>query len=283
MGAGQQRKEKIVDYDLRVISLGAGVQSTAMTIMADRGEFGEPPTDAIFADTKAEPPAVYRQLDWLMANIKNIEIHVVTAGDLEADVMQSRDGRTRFASIPLRVQGEGGRDSLLRRQCTREYKIAPIQKKIRELLGIGYRKRAKGKYTVEQMIGISLDEVQRMKDNREEWITNIWPLIFDKPMRRGEILLWYKKEGIPVPEKSACYFCPYHDDKTWLRIKETDPEQWNKAVAFDKAIRVGKLAKVNEAAFLHRSLKPLDEVAFKGDDPNQISLFDNECEGICGV
>ena len=33
--------------------------------------------------------------------------------------------------------------------------------------------------------------------------------------------------------------------------------------------------------FVHRQCKPLDEVKFKKDD--QQDLFNNECEGMCGV
>ena len=271
------------EFDMRCLSLGAGVQSSAMILMADRGDFGDVPEHAIFADTQSEPPWVYEHLSWLESEIKHIKIHRVTAGSLENDVLKSRDGRSRFASLPLRVQGSDGRDSMLRRQCTREYKIAPIEKKVRELLGLKPRQRAKGKFKVEQWIGISLDEVQRMKPNPNTWITNRWPLVFDKPMRRGEIIDWFTRENFPVPQKSACTFCPFHDDRTWDDMRKNPPSEWSRAVTFDKAIRTGKLRGVNEEAFLHRSLKPLDEVEFNVDDPNQIDMFGNECERMCGV
>jgi 3'-phosphoadenosine 5'-phosphosulfate sulfotransferase (PAPS reductase)/FAD synthetase len=48
---------------LRVLSLGAGVQSTTLALMAAHGEI-EPPHCAIFADTGWEPRAVYDHLDW---------------------------------------------------------------------------------------------------------------------------------------------------------------------------------------------------------------------------
>ena len=48
--------------ELNLISLGAGVQSSVMALMAARGEL-EPKVDgAIFADTGAEPDDV---MDWL--------------------------------------------------------------------------------------------------------------------------------------------------------------------------------------------------------------------------
>ena len=50
---------------LRVISLGAGVQSTTMALLAAHGEIQPMPDAAIFADTGWEPAAVYRHLEWL--------------------------------------------------------------------------------------------------------------------------------------------------------------------------------------------------------------------------
>lgn len=48
----------------RVLSLGGGVQSTTMALLAARGDF-EPPDIAIFADAGWEPQAVYDAVGWL--------------------------------------------------------------------------------------------------------------------------------------------------------------------------------------------------------------------------
>lgn len=47
---------------LRILSLGAGVQSTTLALMAAHGEIGAMPDCAIFADTGWEPKAVYEHL-----------------------------------------------------------------------------------------------------------------------------------------------------------------------------------------------------------------------------
>jgi hypothetical protein len=53
---------------LRVLSLGAGVQSTTVALMIEKGEI--PKVDcAIFADVKAEPQEVYKHLDWLKTEL----------------------------------------------------------------------------------------------------------------------------------------------------------------------------------------------------------------------
>ena len=54
---------------LRVLSLGAGVQSTTLALMINQGEL--PMVNcAIFADTKGEPKYVYDHLNWLKNKLK---------------------------------------------------------------------------------------------------------------------------------------------------------------------------------------------------------------------
>ena len=50
--------------ELTILSLGAGVQSTCLALMAAKGEVTPMPDAAIFADTH-EPKEVYEHLDWL--------------------------------------------------------------------------------------------------------------------------------------------------------------------------------------------------------------------------
>lgn len=87
-----------------------------------------------------------------------------------------------------------------------------------------------------------------------------------------------------------------------MDLKRNHPDEWQKAVEFDRAIRNMSNSGVRNPVFLHRSLLPLDKVDFEGRikareeklarklDPNgslQLRLFDegfqNECEGVCGV
>src|SRR5258708_5526165 len=69
---------------VHILSLGAGVQSSTMALMAAHGEITPMPIAAVFADTQAEPPSVYTWLDWLEKQLP-FPVHRVTAGDLEAE------------------------------------------------------------------------------------------------------------------------------------------------------------------------------------------------------
>ena len=92
--------EQQASIRLRVLSLGAGVQSTTLALMAAHGEIGPMPDCAIFADTGWEPRAVYEHLAWLRSpNVLPFPVHIVSAGDLRAALLAGARG-ARWASIP---------------------------------------------------------------------------------------------------------------------------------------------------------------------------------------
>ncbi len=269
------------DTRLRLLSLGAGVQSTTLALMSALGEL--PLLDgAIFADTKAEPAAVYKHLDWLETQLP-FPVYRVSAGDLRAEILGAMNGQNRMDARPPFFTLRGG---MLRRQCTQDYKIAPIQRKVRELAGIARGSRGPKHVVVEQVIGISFDEVGRMRDSRFRWIVHDYPLV-DRRLTRKDCLSWCERHGFPLPPKSACTFCPFHDDALWRSMKRSDPNSFADAVLVDEAIRAGmpgpKRPK-GEAWFLHASRTPLATVDFSNaDDHGQGRLFGQECEGMCGV
>lgn len=266
---------------MNILSLGAGVQSSVMALMAAKGEITPMPDCAIFSDTGWEPKRVYEWLDWLETQL-TFPVYKVNKGNLRDDLLGAL-GDGRFASVPFFTESDNKGGGLLRRQCTREYKVEPITKKIRELAGLKPKQRAKGVINVDLWIGISTDEIIRMKPNRETWIENRWPLI-DAHMSRQDCLQWMEKNNYPMPEKSSCIGCPYHDDKAWRDMKLNDKESWDDAVMMDKVIRDG-VRGTKQKLYIHRSLKPLDEVDFRNlEDMGQTTIeFGEECEGICGV
>lgn len=260
---------------MRVISLGAGVQSSTMFLMSCLGEL-ERVDHAIFADTGQEPDGVYRHLEYLQEKGEryDIPIHVVSAGDLGQDTVDHVDGkRDRVASIPFFTRDGDGRGGMTRRQCTQDYKISPVRRKIRELMTPGDR--------VELWIGISTDEIQRMKESNVKYIYHRWPLI-DERMSRQDCLAWYTNHRFKSPAKSACVFCPYRKDSEWAKMKRDEPDAFAAAAAFDRKIR--HMPKLDSECFIHRSLKPLDEVDFDAESESQYDFgFINECEGMCGL
>lgn len=263
------------------LSFGAGVQSTALLIMSNLGLMCCPRADvAIFADTGDEPPWVYEQVERMKA-WSNIPVETVSHGHLSADTLDmNKGGRTRFVVIPAFTSGENGRAIPLRRQCTREYKIHPIERHVRERAGITKGKRAKGILDATALIGISLDEASRMKPSRTAWVTNRYPLV-DAGLRREDCLRLISEHGLAEPQKSSCVFCPYHGDDFWRRLKAGYPAEFERAARFDEDIRGMSKSPDRGQVFLHRSLKPLRAIDFYAQGRMFDSLEEEECEGGC--
>ena len=266
---------------LRVLSLGAGVQSTTTLLMAIHGELPRP-DHVVFADVGWEPNAVYEhlaKLEELMLQ-HDIPFHKVSKGNLKTDFLT---GATRFASMPLFVRNESGKIAMIRRQCTSEYKIAPLMQKQRELAGLKKGQRSK-EHLITTVIGISYDESQRMRDPAFSWIRNEYPLV-DLKMTRQDCLDWCADHGYSKPPRSACIGCPFKNQEEW-RLLKSQPEEWEDAVEFDRALRNDERLRIrfNGELYLHRSGLPLDQVDLRTDEEKGIfSLFDMECEGMCGL
>jgi len=276
---------------LRVLSLGAGVQSSTLALMIEHGEL--PPIDAaIFADVKGEPKKVYEWLEYLKTKITSYPIHVVTWRDLKQDILDAAKGEYKAFTAPFYTKNTvTGKKGLLRRQCTADYKIKPVIQEIRRLLGLKKGEKRKAGTQVELLMGISKDEIVRMRKNQLNYINNVYPLV-DKNMTRKDCIEWMEDNFYPTPPRSACTFCPYHSNKEWLDIKNGDPEEWKEVVAMDRAIRnqerfkeKNKDQEVIDEIFLHRSCKPIDEVDFENEKNKDQLDFEfgilNECEGMC--
>ena len=274
---------------IHILSLGAGVQSSTLALMAAKGLVTPMPQCAIFADTQAEPPSVYRWLDWLEKQLP-FPVHRVTAGSLTERITTTRVNRKtgeRYYSnmIPAFTLNPDGTKGIVGRSCTSNFKIVPIMKKSRQL---GAIKRGQKTVGVVQWIGISLDEVSRMKDSRDPWAESRWPLI-EMRMNRHDCFRWMEANGYPAPPRSACSYCPFHSDAEWRRLKTQEPEEFAKAVEVERLLQAAHASittpgKMVGTAYLHNSLLPLDQVDFSTEEEHgQINMFQNECEGMCGV
>lgn len=271
---------------LTVLSLGAGVQSSTIALMAAEGELPLPDC-AIFADTRAEPRPVYEWLDWLIPRLPFPVYRVQWREGLLANVTQPlAPGHGRRASVPAWTLGDDGKPATLRRQCTGSFKIDPINAKIRELLGLRRGQRNPTGQPVVKWLGISLDEIGRVKPDQQPWIETRWPLVFDHPMKRADCLAWMVRHGYPRAPRSACVFCPYRSDREWRDLREADPEGWQTALQVDRKLRGGVRGN-SRPLYLHRTLRPLDEVDLSTpQERGQLELWEGhaeECSGACFV
>ncbi|MEG8183922.1 hypothetical protein GZH49_36235 [Nocardia terpenica] len=270
---------------LRLLSLGAGVQSTVLALMACRGEL--PGLDgAIFADTGWEPKAVYAQVDWLEAELSTagIPLYRVNNGSLRRDAL---DPGHRFVSVPYYTRSAAGEDGMARRQCTSEYKLVPINRKVRELLGAKpprFRTVPKGR-VAEQWIGFSTDEIHRVNDRHSNQYTRKRFPLLELGMSRKDCERWLKALGWGHTVKSACIGCPYHGNAYWRDMRDHRPDEWADACDFDHCIRKGNAGAdpIRGEAFLHRSrvpleLAPIDRVTRREWADRQLDIFDELAE-----
>jgi hypothetical protein len=271
---------------LRILSLGAGVQSSTLALMIEHGEI--PMVDAaIFADVKGEPKKVYEWLEYLKTKIKSYPIHVVTYRDLKQDLLDIANGTGKVIPIPFFTIDDKGKKGMMRRQCTADYKIKPVTSKIRELLGLKKGEKRKAGTKVELLMGISQDEISRMKTNQIKYIQNVYPLV-EKKMRRSDCITWMEDNFYPRPPRSACTFCPFHSNEEWKRVKE-NKEEWDEIVALEKLLlknkdKISEVTGMKNQMFLHRSCKPISEIDFDQEDKQGDFFYgmQNECEGMCG-
>ncbi|MFC7344928.1 hypothetical protein [Saccharopolyspora griseoalba] len=304
---------------LTVISLGAGVQSTALALMACDGVLPRPDA-AIFADTGWEPRRVYEHLELLADELDKagIALYRVSVGNLRED---SLDPQHRYCSVPYFVRNPDGSGGMGRRQCTSEYKLRPIKAKVRELLGYPHPKRVPRGVFAEQWIGFSTDEIGRVRDKLDVQYARPRHPLLELGMSRRDCERWLRTRGWSSVAKSACIGCPFHGNRQWRELRDTcvcghtrtyhrtgqcsgavdtaavdesaqcdcmefrNPE-WQDAVAFDRAIRQGgaRGLPAGGEAFLHRSmipldLAPIDRVTRKEWADRQLDVFDALADG----
>ncbi len=161
--------------DLRVLSLGAGVQSSTLLFKMIHGEI-EPPDVIIFSDTGNEPQQVYEWLEFLKTEIAKTKIpfHIVRNTDNTGNIVDDYKAESgRHALIPLHIRRNDDTLGLARRTCTSEYKIKPLQTWLREDFDVVYL-RSKHK---EMVMGISFYELNMVKKAHIQWQVNCYTLV----------------------------------------------------------------------------------------------------------
>lgn len=262
---------RLANPKLRVLNLGAGVQSTTLALMAARGEI-EPPDCAFTADTEDEHAAFYEHLAWLMS-VLPFPVHVVREGRPLSRALRDGDESAR---IPWHV-GAGG---LGKRNCTRGWKIRVIRRATRELLGVG-PKGYIAPNAVERWIGISTDEIGRVTPSDVAFEYKRHPLI-EARMSRQDCYRWLEDRQYRIPPKSRCKYCPFQSNAEWAALMDS-PDEWAETVALDGWLREpAQLRRFHGEVFLHSSRVPLAQADLTAKAAGA-DLFGNECEGMCGV
>lgn len=269
-----------------IVSYGGGTQSTAMILMALNGDYGlERPDFGVYADTGGEPEFINEYVRYFIKLVKdNFDFDIYTVQYKQGIVHKltiepqrvSKSGSHYTSSVPpYFTLGQDGKVGMLMRQCTYDFKTHPIEKFINSKLDRGEKYRI--------WIAISFDERSRMKIITNKKRENYYPLV-ENFIRRADSISYVKKWGIKNPQRSSCFFCPFHSDRYWQWLKDFHPCEFDRAVEFEKTVQARQNDYNRDQIFLHRSCKPLDRVQFK--DENQLNMFPeliDECGGECGI
>ena len=265
---------------MNFLSLGAGVQSSVMLMRSIAGDI-ERPDHVLFADTGYEPEAVYRHMDWCerQCGKAGIPLHRVQAKmnmREEFEAFERGDKKYWSSRPPLRTK-----DAQVNRQCTRDAKILPMQRKQFELLGFK-SKRGVPDGACGIMIGISTDEAKRAAPSPEPWYDRLYPLIDPLKMSRNDCQSWWERHFPHVPlVRSSCVICPYHSPKIWAEMDEADIET---ACDYDERIRAAYERRIGTTFYLHRAGIPLREALENADRQMGFDLDDEiYCSGGCGL
>lgn len=255
---------------LVALSLGWGVQSFGLAAMSALGEL--PKVDvAIHADTTHEREATYRFAERWTPWLEEHGVKVVAVQPAaRAAVAYPTRKETWAVNIPAFTKSPDS-DGQIKRQCTGTWKLRPIRK---------WLQARRAGHPVEMWLGITTDEIGRVKPSDVGYVTNRWPFI-ERRWRRSDVMAWLGRHDLEIPPKSACVFCPFASNAAWRALQGT--EDWAKAVAVDEQVRA---ARPPFDLFLHASRIPLAQVDLRSEqERGQMALdgFDNECSGHCGL
>lgn len=242
---------------LRSFSYGGGQQSTAALVLAAErridfplflfanvGEQAEHPATLAYVEDHAKPYAAEH-------GIELVEVRKRLRNGEPDDLLDRILRNERSLPFPVRMSnGAPGN-----RSCTSEFKIRVID---RELA----RRGATPTNQATIGLGISVDEIHRARtpeDPRQPRVLRSYPLI-DLGLNRADCQAVIRAAGLPLPPKSSCWFCPFHDMDAWRRLRREHPDLFNQAEALEVRLNERRDALGKEHVWLTRYARPIREV-----------------------
>ncbi len=246
---------------LRTISYGGGVQSTALVVLAAQGVIDYPV--ALFSNVgdDSEYPATIDYVrniatPWAAERGVTIhELHAVKHGKPETLYQRITKPGHKAITIPLR--GQNGMPQS--RHCTADFKVRVIGKWLKA-------NGATNDDPATVAIGISVDELERAGKGKDEGHERrVYPLL-DFGYTRSDCQKIIDDAGLPVPPKSACWFCPFHRPSTWAEMRRDDPDHFIAAVSLEAMVIARQRMLGRAPLYLTRFNKPLDEAVAQAQD-----------------
>ncbi|SFF74482.1 hypothetical protein SAMN05216251_1272 [Actinacidiphila alni] len=263
------------DCGIRAISFGGGQQSTALLVLAAQGRINF--RTFLFANVgdDSESPATLRYVEEYskpFAFDHGLELtelrRIMRLTGLERTLLQRLEmPESRSIEIPVRM-GNGAPGN---RACTDQWKIRVVARETA-------RRGATQEHPALIGMGISLDEIHRAKDtNPIPHQRKAYPLL-DLGLRRTDCQRIILDAGLPLPPKSACWFCPMKRAEDWQNLRREKPALFARACALESTLNDRRDALGLDHIYLTRYARPLAEAIPDGVD--LLPIFD-EADGSC--
>ncbi|MBB4747761.1 hypothetical protein BJ964_001922 [Actinoplanes lobatus] len=244
---------------MRAFSYGGGVQSTAALVLSARGRIDFPAF--IFANVgdDSEDPLT---LDYVARYAKPFAAaHGIDLVEVRRDrrdgtveTLYGRLTREGSRSLPIPVRMANGKPGT--RSCTADFKIKLVGRWLKAHGARPDRRAVVG-------IGISLDEIERVNKRRAApYETPVYPLIgvgeeTGLLLRRQDCERIITAAGLPIPAKSACWFCPFHRPSTWAEMRRDRPELFARACDLETLLNERRDMLGRDHVYLTRYARPL--------------------------
>lgn len=251
------------DKRIQLWSSGGGTQSAAIAALICMGKLR--PDLSVIVDTEREFSPVWDYMDkWITPSLERVGVvlhRVPKSRYATVDLYGGKDGDTLL--IPA-FTDQSGKIGKLRTYCSSEWKKYVVRRWASEM------SPPRSKFNT--WIGFSTDEERRLYQEEGRW-EPVFPL-FDLRMDRYACVRIVEKMGWPTPPKSSCWMCPNRGHKAWQEMRDEHPEEFAKAVQFEKEIR-----EKDEAMWLTGFGVPLDQIPKHTEEPD---MFTGRCDsGYC--
>lgn len=257
---------------LRIVSYGGGVQSTALMvlaaeglvdfrtfIMANVGDDSERKASLAYVRDHAAPYAARNGLELhLLDRYAKGQPETLLQRMAPDEEWPATPGKLRE---PIPVRGENGRP--FKRSCTADFKIAVVGKWAKQ-----HGASPDNPATV--ALGISRDEIMRANPaNAKPYERLVYPLIgwgeeTGLSMSRNDCRAIIEAAGLPIPPKSACWFCPFHSEAEWFRMRQEEPEDFERSCQLEDRLNERRAAVGKRKVYLTRFGRPLRDVINEG-------------------
>lgn len=253
---------------IRVVAHGGGKQTTAMLVLAATGRIDY--DTFLFANVgdDSEHPGTLRYLHEIAmpyAEAHGITIHELNRvkRDGTIETLHGRLVKEGSRSLPIPVRMSNGAPGT--RSCTSDFKIRVLGKWLK-----AHGASGKDKATV--AVGISADEISRINARISmPYEILAYPLVgmlggeadpafsLGRPLRRDDCERIIREAGLPVPGKSACWFCPFHRPSVWQDQRRNEPELFARACDLESLLNDRRDVLGKDHVYLSRFGKPLAE------------------------